>query len=479
MEQAAVHNDLLGIAIVALAALACGLGLERLRQPAIIGYIIAGVILGPSGFELVPDRSNLNTLAELGVLLLLFVVGMELSLRSFRLMWRLFVLATLFQIAVSGAVMLALSTLFGWPIELAVVLGFAVALSSTAVVIKILEDLGELRSRVGRTTVGILIAQDLAVVPMMLMVGAMSGEGFHLLDLAKIALSVALLIGLILWLGEGPKVRLPFARLVGGHADLMPLAALCFCFGAAALSGLLGMSAAYGAFLAGLVIGNSHERAAMVRVTHPIQSVLMMVFFLSIGLLIDLGYVWENIGTVLMLLFLVTVFKTVLNIAILRFMEQSWTEAFLIAILMAQMGEFSFLLSMTAVQNGLIDAETTRLVVAVTALSLAIGPLWVITARRLHVVAARRTTSLRQLLQVICGHEAEVVLEGIGGAKLTTVKWARQTVLAAGKLKTKLTAPGKRPPPAGGAKPNKPAQTAAADTPADTAAAKPSKDENA
>jgi CPA2 family monovalent cation:H+ antiporter-2 len=413
MEQAVVHNDLLGIAIVALAALACGLGLEYLRQPAIIGYIIAGVILGPSGFELVSDRSNLNTLAELGVLLLLFVVGMELSLRSFRLMWRLFVLATLFQIAVSAAVMMALSSLFGWPVELAVVLGFAVALSSTAVVIKVLEDLGELRSRVGRTTVGILIAQDLAVVPMMLMVGALSGDGFHLLDVAKIALSVALLLGLILWLSEGPKVRLPFAQWVGGHADLTPLAALCFCFGAAALSGLLGMSAAYGAFLAGLVIGNSQERAAMVRVTHPIQSVLMMVFFLSIGLLIDLTYVWENIGTVLMLLFLVTVFKTVLNIAILRF------------------------------------------------------------------IAARRITSVHQLLRVIYGHEAEVVLEGIGGAKMTTVKWARQTILAAGELKKKLTPAGKRPPPSDGAKPNKPTQSAAAIKPDYTAAAKPSEDDNA
>lgn len=420
MESPAVHSDLLGIALVALAALACGLGLERLRQPAIVGYIVAGVLLGPSGFALVEDRDSIDVLAELGVLMLLFVVGMELSVRAFRQLWRLYVVATLFQVGVSTAVMFVLKALFGWPGGLALVLGFAVALSSTAVVIKVLQDLGELRSRVGRVTVGILIAQDLAVVPMMLVIGALGADGFRWIGLIKIVLSVGLLVGLILWLSRGPKVNLPFAEWVGGHADLTPLAALAFCFGGAALTGLLGMSAAYGAFLAGLVIGNSRQRQAIVSVTHPIQSVLLMAFFLSIGLLIDLSYIWRNLGMVMLLLFLVAFFKTALNVGILRAMGQPWTRAFLVGVLLAQIGEFSFVLSLTGVQAGLIDEETTRLVVAVSALSLGLSPLWVITARRLHALAVPHITSVGEIFHLVYGRETDAVVTAWGGARVRT-----------------------------------------------------------
>jgi CPA2 family monovalent cation:H+ antiporter-2 len=417
MEAAVVHSDLLDIALVALAALTCGLILERLRQPAVVGYILAGVILGPSGFAVVHDRGNIDTLAELGVLMLLFVVGMELSLRAFRQLWRLYVVATLAQIAVSTAAMLLLSRMLGWTPGLALVLGFALALSSTAVAIKILQDMGELHSRAGRVTVGILIAQDLAIVPMMLVIGALSSDGFRIVDILKMVVSVWLLITLIQWLSRRAKVSLPFSQWVGGHADLTPLAALVFCFGAAALSGLLGLSAAYGAFIAGLVIGNSRERQAMAAVTRPIQSILLMVFFLSIGLLIDLPFAWANLGRVLLLLVLVAFFKTGFNAALLRLMGQPWTNAFLAAVLMAQIGEFSFVLALTALDSRLIDGETMRLVVAVAALSLGLSPIWVVTARRLHAVAQDHITSAGQVFQMVYGREAEAAAEHLEVAR--------------------------------------------------------------
>ena len=125
--------DLTGLAVVALGALVCGIVMARLKQPAIVGYILAGVILGPSGFGLVENREAVFVLAELGVILLLFLVAMELSLRGFMKVWRVAIAASLLQIAISVGVMLALSTAFGWPLELAVLLGFVVALSSTAV----------------------------------------------------------------------------------------------------------------------------------------------------------------------------------------------------------------------------------------------------------------------------------------------------------------------------------------------------------
>ena len=420
LMEAAAHSDLTGIAIVALAALLCGLGLERLRQPAIVGYILAGVLLGPSAFAVVHDRGDIDILAELGVLMLLFVIGMELSLRAFRRVWKLAVLTTLIQIGVSTSVMYLAATVAGFSLGVSIVLGFVVALSSTAVAIKVLEDIGELRTRAGRITVSVLIAQDLAVVPMMLSLGALADGKFDWIVLAKVGGSIIFLAVLIWFLSRGKKIRLPFDRMVAGHEDLKPLSALAFCFGAAALSGLVGLSAAYGAFLAGLVIGNSHERARMLEAAKPIQSILMMIFFLSIGLLVDLNYIWENLDAVILLFLMVAVFKTLLNVGILRLLGQSWQHAFLAGVMLAQIGEFSFLLSLVGISHGLISPEIGRLVVAVTVLSLALSPLWVVTARRLQAVALAGRESASEVLNLVYGREAKVVTDSLGEARTWT-----------------------------------------------------------
>src|SRR5690242_16829013 len=161
-------GDLTGLALVMGAALLCGLGMRRLGQPPIVGYILAGVLLGPSGVALVGDRETVGFLADLGVLLLLFLVAMEMSLYAFREVWKVSAAATVLQIAIGVALLLP----FVWFGRLAwgeaAVLGFVLALSSTAVVIKLLEQTNILRQPVGRLVVGVLIAQDLAVVPLLI-----------------------------------------------------------------------------------------------------------------------------------------------------------------------------------------------------------------------------------------------------------------------------------------------------------------------
>ncbi len=397
--------DLTGLAVVALGALVCGIVMARLKQPAIVGYILAGVILGPSGFGLVENREAVFVLAELGVILLLFLVAMELSLRGFMKVWRVAIAASLLQIAISVGVMLALSTAFGWPLELAVLLGFVVALSSTAVVVKMLDQLNILRTPAGQLVIGILIAQDLAVVPMILTLKALAAPSFAALDIFKIVASIALLGTLTVYLSRRKRLNLPFGRIIAGQADLRPLAGLALCFAAAALSGLAGLSAAYGAFLAGLVIGNSNARAMMIRATRPVQSVLIMVFFLSIGLLIDLAFIWQNIGTVLFLLLLVTVLKTALNIGLLHLLREPWPHAFVAGVMLAQIGEFSFVLGQTAFAGGLIDQPAVRLIVSITALSLLISPVWMIAGRRLMRIILLSVTSFDETLELLAGDD--------------------------------------------------------------------------
>ena len=425
--QSAAHSNLTGIAVVALAALICGMGMERLRQPALVGYILSGVLLGPSAFALVENRSEIDSLAELGVLMLLFVVGMELSLRLFRRLWRLALLAALCQIGASTGIMLLFWAFMGWPLGLSVLLGFVVAISSTAVAIKVLEAAGELHTRVGRVVVVVLIAQDLAVVPMMLTIEALGGAEFHWLSVLKIVGSVAFLAALILYLGRGSKIGLPFGAVVAGNEDLKPLAALAFCFGLSALAGLFGLSAAYGAFIAGLIIGNSSERHAMAEVTQPIQSILLMVFFLSIGLLVDLAYIWNNLLMVLMLFLMVLVFKTALNVGVLRLLGQPWHVAFLTSVMLAQIGEFSFLLSIIGVDSGVIGPDDVRLVVAVAVLSLAVSPLWVVTARRMGELAESGRETFGELMRLVYGPEVEKVTGTVHDAGEWSMQLARQT----------------------------------------------------
>ncbi len=402
-----VSSPITIIAVVALVAVLWGGVAFRLRQSPLIGYIIAGIVLGPSGLSLVEDRETVALLAEFGVLTLLFVVGMELDLRRFVNAWRVVVLTALAQIAGSVGLLLLLHVVLGWSLGLAILLGFVVSLSSTAVVIKMLESSGELSSPAGRISVGVLIAQDIAVVPMMLVLSSLAAEGFTPLDLLRVLFSVSFL-ALLIWILVRRKVRLPLGKIVVGNADLAPLVTLAYCFGGAALSGLVDLSPAYGAFLAGLLIGNSDYRGVMLHAVHPIQSVLMMVFFLSTGLMLDPSFIWLNLQVILVLLFIVLVFKTLLNIGVIRLLSGSWSLAILAGVALAQIGEFSFLLAETGIRYRLISQADAQVVATVTVFSLVFSPFGMIGARRLHARIEAGRTSWRDMLGIFSIRRADV-----------------------------------------------------------------------
>ena len=347
------ETQLTAIAMVVLAALGCGLLMTRLRQPALVGYIMAGVLLGPSGLGLVRDREAVGLLAELGVLMLLFLLGMELSLRGVREVWKIAVLTTLVQIGAAAGITLAIGELLDWPLQRGILMGFVVAVSSTAVAVKMLDDIGELRTRVGQVAVGILIAQDLAVVPMMLVVGSFGADGgFRYISLVTVLLSVGFLALLIVYL----------------------------------------------------------SRRLMLRHMVPIQSVLMMIFFLSIGLLLDLGFMFDRLALVLLLVGLIAIIKTALNIGLIRLCGETWPRAVLSGVVLAQIGEFSFIMAALGLSVGAIQSEAHKLIVAVTVLSLAVSPIWMEAARRLHRIILLGVTSGRETFRLTIGRDAVALL---------------------------------------------------------------------
>ena len=384
-----MHFDpnLTAIAIVFSVALLCGLLLMRFKQPAIIGYIVAGVILGPSGFQIIEETEAAKTLAELGVLLLLFLIGMELSLRAFKTVYKLASVIVLVQIVFSILVTSFIGIAMSWDWQQGILLGFVLAVSSTAVTVKVLADRGELRTHFGRITVGILIAQDLAVVAMLLVIEALNpNKQFDLWIIPKTIGAIIFVITIVRFLSKRERIRLPLAlrQAFGADREVVPIAALAFCGVCATTSGLIGLSTAFGSFLAGLIVGNSSERQIVLRSTRPIQSVLLVIFFLSVGLLIDVGFFLENLGTLIVVFILATIAKGLINIIAVRIAGQPWEQSVLVGVTLGQIGEFAFVIASVGFTVNAIDSEGYKIAVAVIALSLMLGPAWVVLERRLR-----------------------------------------------------------------------------------------------
>lgn len=387
-------DQLTAIALVTSVALLCGLVLIRLRQPAIVGYIVAGIVLGPTGFQFIASTETVQLLAELGVIMLLFLIGMELNLRSFKAVYKTALATVALQVAGALGVFYALGWYLEWPLGKIIVFAFITAISSTAVSIKILEETDDLKTPVGRTTVSTLIAQDLVVIPMLLIISAFAATGGEENMGQAIAIKLALAVGLLLavswFLSRRERIELPFSNWIISRHEIVPLVAMAFCFSWATLSGAAGLSTAYGAFIAGLIVGNASIREVVHKAAEPIQAILLMVFFLSIGLLIDINYILENWEMVLLVLLVVTFLKTIANVFILHILGEPWERAFHSGVVMGQVGEFSFILAATGLAVGAIPDSSYRLMIAVIALSLLISPMWLAIARRLHDAALKR-----------------------------------------------------------------------------------------
>ncbi|GHS90998.1 hypothetical protein AGMMS49949_00630 [Alphaproteobacteria bacterium] len=411
------------IAVVVSVALVSGLLLVRLKQPDILGYLLTGVILGPSCCAYIASRESVEIFAQLGVLMLLFVIGMDLNIKTFKKNLATPIFCVLTQIA-AGLIIMILVSLFlpAWPLYFTISIGFAVALSSTAVVMNTLEQFDLTQSKMGALTVSILIAQDIMLAPMILVIKAMTNNSFNGQLIAKVVIAVAFTALFLIWIDHAAKSqKFKYIRtLLGKNKDLYMLTSLSLCFVAAALAEGIGLEASYGAFLAGLALGNlSETQDLFIETVRPIQKVLLLIFFLSIGLLLDVSFVWQHLGTVAFLLILVTIVKTLINIVILRALKIKLVQASFISVALAQLGEFTFVLTKSLekqANESFVFAE--KCLVALTVLSLILSPIWFHIAQRLSgILEKRQMNSPKVLSTYIFGNMVDSVkspLEFVG-----------------------------------------------------------------
>ena len=368
---------------IVLSILLLGLALRRLGQPEIIGYLIAGALIGPQGFGWLNDAATIEHLGTLGVTLLLFFIGMEVSPTKLVQGWRVALLGTLLQILASVSLVWLIGLWFDWSLARVVLLGFVISLSSTAVVLKLLKDKGELDTPSGRDVLMVLLAQDLAVVPMLILLSLLGGEQPAAGTLILQGVGAVLVVGLGGWLATRDRIDLPLLHWVREDREFQVFASLLICFGLAFVTGLLQLSTALGAFVGGMLVASARETEWVHHSLEPFRTLFVALFFVSVGLLIDLEFIaghWLQIG---LLVLAVLLSNTFVNALVLRTLRVGWRQSLLSAAMLAQIGEFSFVLAAAGLQASIISDYAYQTTVAVIAISLILSAPWIALMRRL------------------------------------------------------------------------------------------------
>ena len=380
-------SGLTAIALLLAAAVGLGLLMSRIRMPAAAGFILVGVALGPSGAHMINTDTAIETLAEMGVLMLLFIIGMEMRLGQFTKSLPLALGVTGVTCAVVPASVGLFALAVGGEVVGGIVIGFMLAISSTAVAMKMMEDANQKDSEGGRLALAILVAQDLAVVPLLLITESLGGAitaRAMLLVAGKLLLASCLLAVFIHVLNKVKSFRFPASEFLLKNHDIGTLGVLGICFAAAATSGLIGLSPALGAFLGGLVVGHSTLRRGALAMSEPVEAILLFVFFLSVGLLIDLAYLQKQIWVIAAALVVVTGGRTFLNFILLMLSGEKFHTAAVTSLILSPVGEFSFVIAGAGLSTGALSQDGYKLAIAVIAMSLLVSPLFFLFARICH-----------------------------------------------------------------------------------------------
>ncbi|MDZ4701841.1 MAG: cation:proton antiporter [Rhodothermales bacterium] len=329
---------------------------HRLGIMPIVGFLVAGVVIGPMGIGLVEDLELVNEAAEVGVVLLLFTIGIEFSLEKLAKIQRLIFGGGGLQVGLAMAATMGILVLFGVSWQIGLFTGFLVALSSTAIVLKMLGDRGEMDRPYAQAGLGLLIFQDLAIIVMVLLVPMLGGAGGTALDIGWALGKAGLIIVLVLVLARRimPKFLEAVARTCS--PELFLLTVIGICFGTAYLTSLAGVSLSLGAFLAGLIVSESRFSEHAMGEIMPLQILFSATFFVSVGMLLDLGFLLEHLPLVLGVVLAVVLLKVITTAFSIRILGYSMPVALASGLILAQIGEFSFVLARAGGEIGLYPA---------------------------------------------------------------------------------------------------------------------------
>ncbi len=362
------------LVVTLTAALLVLLPSRRLRLPSAVGFMLTGILIGPGGFRLVSDPHHVEILADIGVAVLLFMLGLEFSLARLKEIWRAFLVAGPLQVVGTITAIAALLLLLpvGATLPKAIFAGMLIALSSTAMILRLLGERGETNAPQGRLLLGILLFQDVAIVPMLIAAPILAGT-------SRLAMGPGLLLGVgaivaLFLLARYGMPRLVNAVIRSGVRELYVMMAVAVCLGASLITGALGLSPALGAFLGGLLVSESEYSHQVVAEILPFRDLFSSVFFISIGMLLAPAVLLSMAGPVGGWLVLSMAVKALVAGLIVRLLGFPLRIAVIVGISLAQVGEFSFVLARIGLEQGLLSADQNQQFIAVAVISLILTP---------------------------------------------------------------------------------------------------------
>jgi len=371
-----IWEPLFGIIVLLALAMTLGSIAERLKQSALVGFMLAGLLLGPNVTGYI-DKDMIIATADLGVTLLMFTIGLEFSWSRLKRLGVVAIATGVLQITMTMAIITGVAMLLGLDLRAGVALGGVFALSSTGVVMPMLARRAEVDSIHGRFAMGILLVQDIAVIPLVLVVAALGGTGTVGHVMLQTAGQFGVVAGFVVFCALFAKVVVP--RVVAfnaptGNREVTVLFAIVMSLGAAWGGWKLGLSPALGAFIAAIFLGESVIAPRLRGDVGPLKTIFVTLFFASIGMLADPGWIGNNIGVVALSLGLLLVIKPVVIWIVGRLFRLAHRHAIAAGVCMGQVGVFSFVLARLAQDEGVIDAEAFSLVVSITILTLFLTP---------------------------------------------------------------------------------------------------------
>ena len=318
-----------------------------------------------------------------GLVFLLFFVGMEISLKELLSNWKIPLVGTIIQIAVTVGIIFLLGTFLDWKLIRVLLIGFVISISSTAVVIKLLSEWNQNNTHVGRNVIGVLLVQDIALIPMIIVLDLMQGQSIPIKDLVLQLVGGILLVLLIIYLWRKKEIHLPFMRYFRGHKELQIFGSLAICFGMVMLSEFFRLSPFLGAFLAGIYVRATRETDWIHITLEPFYIFFVAIFFVSVGMMLDIDFVFENWGIILLLVSLVFIVNTAVNTSMMRLLGEPWRESLLGGAMLAQVGEFSFVILSVGGENGIVSDFTYQTILALITLTLMLSPAWIAIFKKL------------------------------------------------------------------------------------------------
>lgn len=397
---------------------------RRLRASAVLGYLAAGILVGPHALAIIRDSESAHTLAEFGVVFLLFMIGLDLSLERLRSLARyVFGLGTL-QVTVTGCLIGTIAWAFGATVEAAIIIGGGLALSSTAFVLQLLIERGERATQFGNISFAILLFQDLAIVPLLMLV-TLLGEGGGTF-LGTMGFAVAKAAGaIVLVFGVGRLVLRPIFRIIAQtqSSELFVATALLVILGTGWLMLFAGISMVLGAFLAGLLLSGSEYRHQVEADIRPFRGILVGLFFMTVGMSIDITLILNELLLITSLVVGLLVIKSIVTAVLARAFGLPAGASVRVGLLLSQGGEFGFILFLSASALGLLDMETTQILLAGVTLTMVATPLMAYLGKQSSAFLSRRETiSITGVEQIEEWLQDHVLIAGFGRVGQTVAK---------------------------------------------------------